>query len=615
MNSVGEKKVGVVGLGPVGMILAVHLKEAGLKVAICDIDKVKINLIRREGIRIEGIMQKRHFFDHVFSGINEMTSFQPDIVFVSVKSYHTPSSVEEMAHLKNINTVFISAQNGIDTEQMISALFGKSQTMRMVINYAGNLNAPNVVKTNFFTPPNYLASSDDSKIALAKEISGWLNGVKLQTEAISASELTKKIWEKTILNASLSPLCAIGKLTIKEAMDIPDSYEIIEQVIEEAVEVATAEKIIFEDGFVRKCLLYLKKAGDHFPSLAVDLMNNRPTEIDFMNGKIMEYGRKHFLRTPLNLVLTNTVKAMGQKNTLSALKSLDGNLLEKIKKSQQLSKENGYHQPAGEADPAKGNYFLGVDLGSAYTKFTVINEEEQIVFQSALKTLNRDKIAVRHVMNAINSEYPLKASCATGYGRKHFPDANSVKTEINCAAAGVSKYFRGAKNIIDIGGEDIKVIKCNADDNIENFYLNDKCAAGTGSFIVEVAERADISIAEMSHLASKSNFKNELNSFCTVFAKTEIMQWMFDGLPVEDVARGIYISIVNRVGKLRIETSLPVYLIGGVVSFHPYLSKLFTGKFKKECEIIERPQFVSSLGAALFAKKNFLSPKCLEINR
>ncbi len=119
----------------------------------------------------------------------------------------------------------------------------------------------------------------------------------MTTKVLTSFEILKKVWEKTILNSSLSALCGVGRMTMKEIMEIPDTVEIIQQVIEEAVEVAEAEKIKFEDDFIRKCIRYLKKAGHHFPSLAVDLMNNRPTEIDYFNGKIVAYGRKHYVRT------------------------------------------------------------------------------------------------------------------------------------------------------------------------------------------------------------------------------------------------------------------------------------------------------------------------------
>jgi predicted CoA-substrate-specific enzyme activase len=208
-------------------------------------------------------------------------------------------------------------------------------------------------------------------------------------------------------------------------------------------------------------------------------------------------------------------------------------------------------------------------------------------------------------MEAINSEFSINNSCATGYGRKHFPDAEIIKTEVNCAAVGVSHLYPGAKNIIDIGGEDIKVIKCDDFDSVDSFYLNDKCAAGTGSFITEIAERADIKVSEMSDLASKSSYNSELNSFCTVFAKTEIMKWLFDGVSVEDIARGIYLSLANKVSRLRIDTSLPSFMIGGVIAHHPYLKNLLEEKLLQPIQVLDNPQYVVSLGSALIAKQHY----------
>lgn len=589
-------KIGIIGMGPVGTILASHFHKAGLDVAVCDLDKMKMNLVKTEGVTLEGVISKKTFFKHVFSSVDEFESFNPDLLVVSVKTTHLPSLLNEIVKLSNTATGVACAMNGIDVEQMISAAIGESRTFRMVLNFAGNLNAPNVTKVTFFNPPNYIASVDDSRKAEADEIATILNSVSLDTKAISSFELLKCVWEKTILNSSLSALCAVGRMTIKEAMSNPDTVELIEQVIEEAVEVAAAEKIIFEDDFIRKCLRYLQKAGNHFPSLAVDLLNNRPTEIDFMNGKIVEYGRKHYIRTSLNLTFANMVKAMSDKAYTTTIKTARA-AIEQNSLTKEITTGNG----KGKLN----KYFLGVDLGSAYTKFSVIDKQENIVFQTALKTLNRDRISVRHVIEALKSEYTINATCATGYGRKHFPNADIVKTELNCAALAVSKYYSGVKNIIDIGGEDIKVIKCNKENNIENFYLNDKCAAGTGSFITEVAERAEISITDMSDLAAKSSFGKELNSFCTVFAKTEIMTWLFEGLPVEDIAKGIYLSILNRVVKLRVDPLAPVYLIGGVIAHHPYLKNLLQEKYKKDVQVIDRPQYTVSFGAALFAKEVF----------
>lgn len=597
-NNLKSRKIGIVGLGPVGLILAVHLKEAGCDVVICDVDKIKTNLIRNEGVRLEETFNKVSFFNFVCGSIDELKEYDLDIIIVSLKSYQVPGVLPALARLNNDKMSFISAQNGQDVEKMLSDVFGESKTLRMVVNFAGNLNAPNVVKVTFFNSPNYIASMDDSQNEVAKFITETLNSVKLDTEHIHSFEIIKRIWEKNILNAALSPLCGIGKLTIKEAMDMPDTVELVEVIIQEALEVAEAEKIKFEDDFIRKCLRYLKKAGNHFPSLAVDLMNNRPTEIDYMNGKIVEYGRKHYIRTSLNLALTNMVKAMTWKSVTANLPG-NSSLRKKVPHQIEMVREKK-HVSSNNKDN-----FLGIDLGSAFIKFTVIDGDENVLYHQILKTLNRDKVAVKHVMQAINSEFSISNSCATGYGRKHFPDAEIIKTEVNCAAVGVSHLFPGAKNIIDIGGEDIKVIKCDDFNSVDSFYLNDKCAAGTGSFITEIAERADIKVSEMSDLASKSNYTTELNSFCTVFAKTEIMKWLFDGVSVEDIARGIYLSLANKVSRLRIDTSLPSFMIGGVIAHHPYLTKLLEEKLLQPIQVLDNPQYVVSLGSALIARQHY----------
>jgi activator of 2-hydroxyglutaryl-CoA dehydratase len=118
-----------------------------------------------------------------------------------------------------------------------------------------------------------------------------------------------------------------------------------------------------------------------------------------------------------------------------------------------------------------------------------------------------------------------------------------------------------------------------------------------------------MSTSEMSDLAEKSNFNTELNSFCTVFAKTEITGWLIAGKPVEDIARGIYVSICNRILKLRVDTTSPIFMIGGVVAHHHFLKKILQDRYNQDIEIVENPQNIVSLGAALIAKGQYLNNK------
>lgn len=246
--------------------------------------------------------------------------------------------------------------------------------------------------------------------------------------------------------------------------------------------------------------------------------------------------------------------------------------------------------------------YLGIDIGSSFMKFVVIDSSNSILYKNVIRTLSRNKEERDSIHNHIFTVFNIKRTCATGYGREHLDYADMTKTEIYSASAGVSSLCNEEKTIIDVGGEDVKVIRSAKDGKVLDFYMNTKCAAGTGTFITEIAERAEIDVSSMSELAAKSKYNNELNSFCTVFAKTEIMKWLFSDVPVEDIAKGIYLSIVNRISKIRMEKDLKIYLIGGVAQFHPFLKNVMEEKFNSKIVVPDNPQFICALGAAVLAK-------------
>lgn len=309
-------KIGIIGLGPIGQILAVHLQQAGCEVAICEMDIDKVNQIREKGIVLTGKIEKTEFFKYVFGSIKELLEYDHNILISAVKAYHVDPVIKQIKKIEREDTFMLLAQNGIDIRKKYLCLVKESKILRMVNNFAGNMQAPNIVNVTFFNPPNYIASVDDTHPEVAQWYADMLNSVDLETKACDSFEITDQMWAKTILNAALSPLCGISKLTMKEAMDHPDTLEIVEQTIYEAVAVAKAEGVKIPDNFVKLAIRYLQNAGNHLPSLAVDLLNKRPTEINYMNGKIVEYGRKHYIKTPLNLTFTNLVNAISDKNGL-----------------------------------------------------------------------------------------------------------------------------------------------------------------------------------------------------------------------------------------------------------------------------------------------------------
>jgi len=311
-------KIGVIGLGPVGLMLGHYFNKANCDVVLCSRNEEHIDLIKSEGVHLAGTKDERSQFSEICSSIEDLVKSNVDIIVSAVKAYQIDSVLHEInLHNRNPSLMIIAAQNGIGIVDKYSFLFDLSKIFRFVINFAGNMNAPNVVNVTFIISPNYIASVDDSRPDISKWIEDVLSSVELFTKSVDSFELTKETWHKTILNASLSPLCAISKLTMREAMKIPDTNEIIERIIMEAMEVAKAEDIRFEKNFVKLCLRYLSKAGNHFPSLAVDLLNKKQTEIDFINGQLVQYGRKHYIRTPLNLTFTNMIRAITKENLKS----------------------------------------------------------------------------------------------------------------------------------------------------------------------------------------------------------------------------------------------------------------------------------------------------------
>jgi 2-dehydropantoate 2-reductase len=318
----GKKKynIGIIGLGPVGQTLAVHFKLAGCEVAITDLDREKLNMIRKEGIELVLTIEKKSFFKYVYYSVEEMLEHDFDILICAVKDYHVDNIVKIIKKNLKKNVFLLSAQNGIDIGKKYQDHFPESSILRMVINFAGNLQAPNVTAVSFFNPPNYIGSMDDSQEELAKWLAEVLTRVDLTTLQVNSFCVTDKIWEKTILNSALSPLCAIARITMKEAMNNADTLEIIEQIFYEAVQVANAEEIKLPDNFIKLGIRYLNNAGNHMPSLAVDLINKRETEIEYMNGKLVDYGRKHYIKTPINLVLTNLVNAISCKDGVGRCK-------------------------------------------------------------------------------------------------------------------------------------------------------------------------------------------------------------------------------------------------------------------------------------------------------
>jgi len=192
---------------------------------------------------------------------------------------------------------------------------------------------------------------------------------------------------------------------------------------------------------------------------------------------------------------------------------------------------------------------------------------------------------------------------ATGFGRRSVSFAGEIKTEISCHSTGCHYYYPEEITVIDIGGQDNKVVKLNASGRKTSFKMNRKCAAGTGAFLEEMAYKLDIPVSELEGLARKSATGTELGSFCTVFTATEVLDRIRGGEQLEDIVRGLFNSVAKRILEMDRLTGR-VIISGGVVAHNPIVAEIISERAGVKVETAPHPQEMGAFGAALFAAES-----------
>lgn len=253
----------------------------------------------------------------------------------------------------------------------------------------------------------------------------------------------------------------------------------------------------------------------------------------------------------------------------------------------------------------------GIDSGSWNTKAVVIDTEARILgsavvrsgadlagaaraaYADALRTARLDASAVRAVW-------------ATGFGRASVTFADGSRTELDCHGRGAAFFVPGPIVVIDIGGEDAKVIRIDRNGQRLSHRMNRKCAAGTGSFLDEIALRLGIGIGDLDALASGSTQPLELSSFCTVFAGTELLTLIRSGKQPSDLAMAAYRSLVKRILAMDVLQG-HVVATGGVVAYHPSVVRLLAEALGTEVTVPPHPQEMGAFGAALAARDGAVS--------
>jgi predicted CoA-substrate-specific enzyme activase len=256
-------------------------------------------------------------------------------------------------------------------------------------------------------------------------------------------------------------------------------------------------------------------------------------------------------------------------------------------------------------DHSNDPLFCGVDVGASSTKLVLLDQDREVrgrsIRRSGVDYAATARACLDEAVEAAGAEVgQVRRTVSTGYGRRNVDFADDARTELSCHGIGCYHHFPFAITIVDIGCQDNKIIRLDESGRRIDFKMNRKCAAGTGAFLEEIALRLDVELEELERLASSTNEAVRLNSFCTVFASTEILSHLRRGEPLADLIRGAFASVVNRVAEMdRLDGK--VVLTGGVVAHNPTTAEIFSDKVGGEVKVPPHPQFTGALGAALTA--------------
>jgi predicted CoA-substrate-specific enzyme activase len=258
------------------------------------------------------------------------------------------------------------------------------------------------------------------------------------------------------------------------------------------------------------------------------------------------------------------------------------------------------------------HFFIGIDLGSIYSKVVLLNDKREIVSTAiALSGVNYEEVTIQcleKVCREANIEKEqIQVSIGTGYGRKSIDFTDKSITEISCHAGGVFFLYPSCRTIIDVGGQDSKVINIKEDGSIENFIMNDKCAAGTGRFLEVMAHTLGKKLEEMNQLAFKADNEVTISSVCTVFAESEIISLISQKNSLENISKAIYKSIASKIKSLlsQASSSLDHVIFTGGVAQNVFLVAYLEELLHTKIMVPESPQITGALGAALYAQKMF----------
>ena len=310
-SSFNPQSFGVIGAGPVGCIVACFLAKGGYEVTLCDVVPDLLVPALDPGIILEGAENMQHKVTRTCVQVDELANYDPDAIIITVKAHALPLIASAIEGFHKAGMAIVSWQNGIDTELELAKILGRADVMRAVVNYGCGLASPAHVKMPFHHPPHYIQELDSQSRTAAIAIADALSKCGLTTE--HTDNIISKVWRKSVMNACMNPVCAVTGLTMSRVMNDPIVFQIVDELVKECIRVARSNEIDLGWDFYTYAMEYMGNAGDHKPSMLMDIEAGRHTEIDFINGKFVQYGNRTGTQTPYNHTLSALVKGIESK--------------------------------------------------------------------------------------------------------------------------------------------------------------------------------------------------------------------------------------------------------------------------------------------------------------
>jgi predicted CoA-substrate-specific enzyme activase len=253
---------------------------------------------------------------------------------------------------------------------------------------------------------------------------------------------------------------------------------------------------------------------------------------------------------------------------------------------------------------------LGLDIGSTYTKAVILSNDHSIVARYMEATGSRLKAVAQKVRDQVMSDAGLSVqdlayTITTGYGRHQVSFRDLQVTDLTATARGASFLFPGTRTVLDIGGQTMKASRIDARAKVQTFRLNDKCASGTGAFLEKTARYMGYSTEDIGPLLGLSKAKVPISGVCAVFAESEVISHLSEGVPPEDIMFGAILSLSDRALQLMKRNKLePEYtLVGGILRWD-VMAKALRERLGQQANVPEgdMPQFTAALGCAILGQ-------------